>query len=280
MMKKKLAKRYTRLQLNITRPLFFVGALFLFVSCQSRSEKLYAAAYEKINQNQFSEAIQLLESSADLEKDNIKKTKAQFEAARLLRFELQDYEKALNILRTIVLESQDSKMRLLSQESICEIYFDHLQNYPEALKELLTLEPLLPETKKKETIRLKIAQAQRFSGNNQAALEYVDVALKTSTAETNSFMKLKAQIFQSLQKQDEALKIYEEIFRKDQKYFIDELLFAAVSSIHEEKNDYKAAIEYLEKNSDHINDKNYLELRIKKMREKQSNKPFSRGVRK
>lgn len=279
MMKKKPAKRYTRILLILTNSLYVVGSLFFLVSCQSRSEKLYAAAYEKINQNQFSEAIQLLESSVELEKDNIKKTKAQFEAARLLRFELQDYEKALKLLRTVVLQSQDSKMRLLAQESICEIYFDHLQNYHQALNELLILEPLLSETKK-EIIRLKIAQSHRFLGNYQAALEYVDVSLKNSLIEKNSFLKIKSQIYQVQQKFDDAIKIYEEIYKNDKTYFIENKLFAAVSNIHEEKKEYKQAIEYLETHSNEISDKNYLDLRIKKMKEKQINKPFSKGVRK
>lgn len=250
------------------------------LSCRSRSEKLYIQAYEKINQNQFVEAIELLESSAELEKDNIKKTKALLEAARLLRFEIHDYERALKHLRTVVLESQDQKLRLLSQEAIVEIYFDHTQNYKDALQELLILEPLLPESKKKDAVRLKIAQALHLVENNQAALEYIDGVLKNISSNKNVFIKTKAQILQSQKKLDEALKIYEEIFSKTPKYFIDENLFSAVSLIQEEKKDYKVAIEYLTKNAGHIADKNYLELRLKKLKEKQINKPFSRGMRK
>ena len=257
--------------------LIFIGAIF---SCQSRSEKLYTAAYEKINSNEFLEAVELLESSADLEKNNIKKTKAWFEAARLLRFEIHNYEKALKILRTIVLRSEDAKMRILSEEAIAEIYYDNLQNYHEALKEFLILEPLLSEPQKKESIRFKIAQALRLTGYNQAALDYIEISLKNSAAEPAQLLKLKAQIFQNQQKYDEALNIYEEIFQKNPKYFSLDNLFSSVSAIHEEKKDYKIAIEYLEKNSDRIIDKNYLELRIKKFKEKQINKPFSKGVRK
>ncbi len=257
-----------------------MAAMFLGFSCQSRSEKLYSEAYEKINQNQFHEAIDLLESSAELEKDNIKKTKALFEASRLLRFETQNYEKSLMHLRTVVLESQDPKMRLLAQESIAEIDYDHLQNYHEALKELLILEPLLQDQKKKEAIRLKIAQAQHALRNNAAALEYIEVSLKSSETEKNAFLKLKAQIFQAESKFEEALKIYEDMYSKTPDYFVRENLFSTVSNLQEEKKDYKTAIEYLEKNEKFITDKNYLELRIKKLKEKQNNKPFSRGARK
>ena len=262
--------------------LFFfiiVGSFFL-AGCQSRSEKLYNEAYEKINQNQFKEAVLLLQSSAELENNNIKKTKALFEAARLLRFEIQDYNEALIHLRIVVLTSEDEKMRLLAQESICEIYFDHLQNYQEALKELLILEPLLPESKKKHALRLKTAQSQHLSGNNQAALEYIDSALKILSTDSNPFLKLKAQVLQAENKFDEALKIYDLIYAKDTKYFISENLFYATSAIHEEKKEYKLGLEYLEKHASEIADKYYLELRTKKLKEKQINKPFTKGVRK
>lgn len=266
--------------LKFTGAAFFIIGAILFTGCQSRSDKLYAEAYEKINQNKFKDAIELLESSSELEKNNIKKTKALFEAARLLRFESQDYEAALKHLRTVVLSSEDEKMRLLAQESICEIYFDHMQNYHEALKELLILEPLLKESKKKELLRLKIAQSQHLIGSSQVAREYIDSVLKISGVDKNPFLKLKAQVLQSENKLDEALKIYDQIYNLSQKYFATENLFYVVSAIQEEKKDYKLGVEYLEKHSEEIADKNYLELRIKKLKEKQINKPFSRGVRK
>lgn len=264
---------------NFLMALVILPAAFIF-SCQSRSEKLYSAAYEKINQNEFKDAVELLESSAELEKNNIQKTKALFEAARLLRFEIHDYEKALSILRVIVLQSEDSKMRILSEEAIAEIYFDHLQNYNEALNEFLILEPLLKDPNKKEAVRFKIAQCLRLTGSNQAALDYIDISLKNNPDDPLQFFKLSAQIFQNQKKYDEALRVYEQILEKNPTYFWAENLFTAVSAIHEEKKDYKSGIEYLEKNSDRIPDKSYLELRIKKLKEKQINKPFSKGVRK
>ncbi len=45
----------------------------LFSACESRSEKLYKQAYDKISANQFLDAIDLLESSSDIEKDPEKK---------------------------------------------------------------------------------------------------------------------------------------------------------------------------------------------------------------
>jgi tetratricopeptide (TPR) repeat protein len=255
-------------------------AIGLTLSCQSRSEKLYSEAYEKISQNQFASAAKLLQASAELDKNNAQKTKALFEAARILRFEVHDYESALAIYRSIVLQSKDSKMRILSEEYIAEIYFENLQNYQVALQEFLILEPLLKDQKKKEAVRLKIAQSLWLTGNNEPALDYINLSLKNSAAEAHILLKLRAQIYQSQEKYDDALTAYDEIFKTNQSYFLQENLFTRVSSIHEDKQDYKVGIAYLEKHAAQITDKSYLELRIKKLKEKQINKPFSRGIRK
>lgn len=273
MMKKKLAKKYTKVFLA-------AGILAAFVGCQSRADKYYDEAYEKINQNQFLDAVQLLESSIELEKNNNKKMRAMFEMARLLRFEIQDYARALVQLKKIVLLAEDPKIRLLSQEAISEIYFDNLQNYEAALKELLVVEPLLQEPEKKEKIKLKIAQAYRLTGHSEGALEYIETALKQGAKQKVYFLKLKSQILQSQQKQDQALEVLSEVYKADPQFFEKDNMYLSTALIYEEKQDYKKAIEYLEQNQSKISDKNYLELRIKRLKEKQANKPFNKGMRK
>ena len=252
----------------------------LFSACESRSEKLYKQAYDKISANQFLDAIDLLESSADIEKDPEKKTRALFEAARLLRFEIQDYNKALMHLKKIVLESSDEKIRLLSQEAVADIYFDNLQNYPQALKELLILEPLIKDQSKKESIRLKIAKCQYLTGNGKVALEYIQSFLSQLTEMKKNFLLLKAQILQSMQKYEESLATYDIIVKLDPEYFKQENLYSNVSLVLEEKQDFKKALEYLQFNEKNFLDKNYYDLRTKRLKEKLTNKPLSKGVRK
>lgn len=250
------------------------------LSCQSRSEKLYNQAYEKINEGQYLEAVRLLEDSSELEKNNIRKTKALFEAARLLRFEIQDYNKALLYYRKIILSSEDARMRLSSQEAVTEIYFENLQDYETALRELLVLEPLEVDSKRKDLVKLRIAQSYQLMGNFEASMEYIEASLKNPSTQKNAFLKLKAQIFLAQKKYDESLKAYQEILASDEFYFEKENLYVAISMVYEEKEDYKTALEYLEKHKDKISDQNYYELRYKRLKERQINKPFSKGMRK
>jgi tetratricopeptide (TPR) repeat protein len=267
-MKTKLAKRYISL------------FLLLVFSCEPRSSKLYNEAYEKIGENRYLEAIDLLESSAALEKDDLKKTKALFEAARLLRFEILDFNKAIIHLKKIVLQSTDEKSRLLSQEAIADIYFDNVQNYSQALKELLVLEPLVADKEKKESVRFKIAKCQHLTGNSKTALEYIESLIKSLEFQKRHFLLLKAQILQAQERFEEALLVYNEIEQLDPEFFKKESLYSSISLVLEEKQDYAKGIEFLERNRQNFVDQSYWELRMKRLKEKQLNKPFSRGMRK
>lgn len=249
-------------------------------ACQSRAEKFYNLAQEKIEQRQYAEAVELLESSSELEKNNRVWSKTRFEIARIFRFEIHDYNKSLAVNRDLILKSEDASIRLLSQEAIAETYFENIQDYTTAVKEYLLLESIIKDAKKLEQIRLKIAQCYRYTGNLKTALEYIDVFLKSANSEKTAFLKLKAQTYSSLGDYDEAIKNYNIILSHFPKFFTDENLFVAVAMAYEEKQDYKAAISYLQQNKDKIKDQAYVDLRIRRLNEKLVNKPFTKGVRK
>lgn len=258
-----------------------LGAVaFSILACSPKSEKLYNEAYQEIESGHFRIAINLLEQSAKTEKNDRKKTKALLEAARISRFEMQDFQRALRLYREIILKSQDSSQRIGAQEAIAEINLENLQNYGQALSELLILEQLNLNSEQKEKIKLRIAQAQFLTGNQVAALEYVESALRTAKNDRRYFLKLKAEILMAQKKQTEAILIYEDLRKADEKFFAAENLYIATSIAYEEKEDYLTALSYLEKNKSRIQDVSYLELREKRLKEKISNKPLSRGRRK
>lgn len=249
-------------------------------ACQSRAEKFYHLAQTKIEQRQFADAVDLLENSAELEKNNRLWSKTNFEIARILRFEIQDYNKALLVYRELILKSEEVSIRLLSQEAIAEIYFENIQDYLTAVKEYLLLESLIKDPEKLERIRLKIAQCYRYTGSFKTALEYIEVFLNSAKTEKNSFLKLKAQTYTSLGQYDEAIKNYNLILTNDPKYFLNENLYVVVAMTYEEKQDYKTALAYIQQNKNKIKDGSYVDLRIKRLNEKLLNKPFTKGVRK
>jgi tetratricopeptide (TPR) repeat protein len=289
-MKIKLVKKFTKLDFSkktffktaalVSSSAVFILMTLFFVGCTPQADKLYNEAYREIESGHFRIALSLLERSAELETNDKKKTKALTEAARISRFEIQDFDHALRIYRQIILKSQDPRQRFNAQDSLAEIYLENLQNYSQALKELQILEQLDVGPELKEKTKLKIAQAQFLSGNSVAALEYIDAATSKNVSDKKPFLKLKAQALLSLKKYDDALAAYEEIRRLDDRYFASENLYIAASIVFEEKEDYASAINYLEKYQDQIPDKAYYELRIKRLKEKLVNKPLFKGRRK
>ncbi len=270
----------TKLVKKYINHILWMGAALLISACTPQSERLYSEAYSEIENGHFRIAIDLLERSAELESNNKKKTKALVEAARIARFEVQDYNRALRLNREIVLKSEDSKQRLNAQEVLAEIYLENLQNYGQALNELMILEQLVPDLLHKEKLRLKIAQAQFLTGNPKGSLEYIDASIKTANLEKKNFLKLKAQALIATQRFDESLVVYEELRTLDADFFAKENLYVAASIAYEEKQDYAAALAYLEKYHEQIKDKSYLELRTKRLKERLANKPLFKGRRK
>lgn len=275
-MKKKPAKKFTSAPVGAA---LLCGALLL-AGCKPPAERLYAEAYSEIEKGHFRIALDLLEKSASISSDNNRKYQYLTEAARIARFEVQDYERAIRFYRSIILKSEDETQRIRAQEAMAEIYLEDLQNYAAALKELQILEPLLADPAKKEKVKLRIAQALYLTGNNQQALEEINVSLKFSKAETLNLLKLKAQVLIAQKKYQEAIAVYEEIRQKDEKYFENENLFVATSVVYEENEEFAEALEYLDKYGDRIQDKAYLELRYKRLKERMINKPLFKGRRK
>lgn len=251
-----------------------------FSSCQSRAEKYFYLASEKSNERKFLDAVDLYERSAELEKNNRLWSRTNLEIARLLRLEIQDYNKALLVYRELILKSEDASVRLQAQENIAEIYFENIQDYVLAIKEYLLLESLVRDPEKLEKIRLKIAQGYRYTGNLNSALEYIDIFIKSAKITKNPLLKLRAQILQAKENFDQAMLEYNKLLQESPTYFKDENLYVAVAILLEEKEDYAAAINYLKQNAEKIKDSAFLELRLKRLYEKQKNKPFQKGVRK
>lgn len=271
-MKTKPAKRSTSFLLSY----FFV----LIVGCRPSSEKLYDQAHIESEKGHFRIAVSLLERGAKIEKENPARYRFLLEAARLARFEMQDYEKAIRIYKEVVLNSTDEPQRISSQKALAEVYFDNLQNYTQALKEMLVLEPRLKNQEDREALKLKIIRCLYLTGQNQQALEEINTSLSKVKYELLNFLKLKAQVLVAMKKYQEAIDTYQKIYDKDQRFFENENLFIAASVVYEENEQFESALKYLNKYEKQIKDKAYLELRYKRLKERMMNKPLFKGKRK
>lgn len=109
-------KKFTKLFLTL------VLTVTCLSGCKKQSERLYDEAYTEIEKGHYRIAVDLLERAAQEETNNVKKTKALVEAARIARFEIQDYKRVLKFNREIILSSEDMKQRIKAQEAVSEVY--------------------------------------------------------------------------------------------------------------------------------------------------------------
>jgi len=260
----------------------WLGGVILLsaVSCTPAADRIYKEARSEIERGHFRVGLDLLIRAAETEKNSELKFKHYLEAARIARFEVQDFQRAIRLNKEIILKSPDEKLRINAQESVAEIYFENLLDYAQALKELQKLEPIVKESEQRERVTLKICQALYLTGDPARALDEISLALRSAKTEVLSFLKVKAQAQVALKKYEEALATYEHIFQSNPQYFEKENLFMAVSVVYEEKEDYAAAIKYLNTYGEKINDKAYLELRHRRLQERLVNKPLFQGKRK
>ncbi len=272
-MKIRPAKKF----INLIAAILLIAAL---VGCKSRSEKFYAEAQSAIEKGHFRIGLDLLEKSFSTEKDSKVKYKYLIEASRIARFEIHDFERAIRYNREIIKGSESESDRLNAQEAIAEIYFENLQSFEMALKEYQILEPRYTDHKKKEKINLRLAQLLYYTGEYKLALEQAEGSLKYATEDVVAFLKVKAQIFLAQKEYEKCIQVYTEIRERNPTYFAKENLFIATSIVFEENEQYDKALEFLKENESEISDKAYLELRYKRLSEKQKNKPLSSGKRK
>ena len=277
-MKTKPAKR--SIKLFSFKKILFIAAAVLVAACSQKAENLYEQAYQEIDKGHFRIAADLLTRSADVEKNNNLKYKYLSEAARIVRFEIQDYPRAVRLFRQIILEADDISQRLTAQEAITEIEMENLQDYPEALKELQKLEPLQSDTKKKEKTKLRIAQTLYLTGQFEQALEEISSAQKIVTNYESNFLKLKAEVYLAEKKYKDSIATYDELRLKDPEFFSEENLYIAESIAFEEGEQYVEALAFLNKNEKSVKDKSYYDLRVKRLKENLANKPRFKGVRK
>ena len=255
--------------------------LLLVGSCTPRAERLANQAEKYLDSKDYLKGVELLEEASLLSRSNENWSKYNFEIARILRFEIQDYNKALLVLRKLILKSENADLRLKSQMAISDIYFENLQDYPAAIKEYLLLEPLIKNNDELITIiKFKIAQSYKYLGNYDLALDTIETAFKLNNSNITHLLKLKGQILQSKGNLNEALNTYVFLLKNHEKYFFKDNVYIDYILALEEKQDFTVALDFLKKFDAQIENKNFIDFKLKRFTKKQIDKPLAKGLRK
>ncbi len=256
--------------------------LFIFSSCSlSYQDVEYSRARSNEKTGDFKSALEHYSRIIKRDPDSDMAVISARNAARIALLEIKNFNKAIAFYKYLVVYSEDSKERFNSQKKIADIYFEKIGNYPQAIIEYGRLLKL-PHTKEDNYFfRTRIAKSHFQVNNFYQSLVEVNTLLEENPDKDKVFdLKLfKANIFLTTKKVDNAIKVFKELMTSNPKKAQSENVGINLSVAHEEKKDFKKAIEILESIKESYPTQEFIELKIKRLKERAENQPGAKGLK-
>lgn len=261
--------------------IFLVGLLGLS-ACSSQEKADFARAKRAVGKSHFQEALKSFDRVIKRDSGSDLVLESAREAARVSFYDLKDYKRAIEYYRYLVLHSPEPQERMQSQKTVATIYFDNLQNYAAAIDEFSKLIEMPHNDLEGYQYRLSMARAYYYMGNYFQALSEADAILAKKTDENIRFaaMTLKGDILVAQKDFNKAVTIFQTVMQEDPEKAMKEGVGLTLAGCYEENGDYKSAIKVLEGYRNKYNPPEYIELRIKRLQERQRNAPGAKGFRK
>lgn len=263
--------------------LFTAILISVVAACSSQEAADYGKARKAISEKHFRIALNHLERVIKRNSPQSKyPMEAARDAARISYYELKDYTKAAQFHHFIVLNSPDKAERLESQKQIASIYFNNLQNYQQAIIEFSKLQQMSHTDFEAAQYKLNIARAQYYLNNFFQSESEIDslLKLKSDPAVRFSAMMLKGNILVARKDFKQAAEMFKKLIEAYPEKAVQENVALVLAVCYEENDDFKSAIKVLEEHKSKYDSPEYIELRIKRLQERQRNAPGAKGFRK
>lgn len=259
-----------------------VFVMFYLSACSSQESSDYRQAQKAINQGHYRIALNYLDKVVKRNTKSEFTIEAAREAARISFFETQDYKKAVEYYQYLVLNSLDEKERLEAQKQISNIYFNNLQNYQTAIVEYSKLLQMPHTSAEAFQYRINIARSLYYVGSFFQAESEIDNLLNLTKDETTIFsaLVLKGNILIGRKEFKKATEILKGLLIQYPEKSSQENVLLMLALCYEEQLDFKKAIEILEKNRSLYKSPEYIDLRIKRLRDRLENAPGAKGFHK
>lgn len=233
-------------------------------------------------QGHFRIALSSLDRVLKRAPDGETAVKAARDGARISTLELKDYKRALDYHQFLVLHSEDPAERVAAQKQLAGIYFDQLQNYDKAIVEL---NKLIRDTESDADIakyKLDIARANYYQNNFFQAHSELDELLKLKVDDNEKFaaLVLKSNIHIAQREYTKAIEILKKVTSAYPDKSVQENVYQTLAVCYEEADNFAEAISTLEAVKDKYAQPEYIEIRIKRLKDRQKNRPGARGLRK
>ncbi len=267
-------------RLSIKPTVLFVIAAFLATGgCTSTEQREMSEAKSDIGRGHFRIALSHLDKIILRSPQSDLGIEAAREAARICFFELKDFPRAARHYQQIVLSSKNADERLLAQKQIVSVYFDQISDYPKAVVELNKLVAMLADPQDKMNYKIKLARAYYYQNNFSQAENEADEFIRSNPPKDQRFdmLLLKGNISLAEKNLPTAITVFRDLLSQYPERSAKDNVALTLSVCYEEVKDFRAAIEVLEKLKITHPVPEYLDLRIKRLRERLKNLPASSG---
>ncbi len=257
-------------------------ALFFFLACERPIQKEYKKAETEASSQNWRTAVSLFEDIVRTEPASAEALMSAREGARIASLEIKDVTRAIPLYRHLVLYSPEPKESLNAQKQIVDIVFAQIQDYPRAIEEISSLLQVETDVEERVAYRVKLARSYYHMNNfMQAAAELKELLRGAHDQKLDFEVKeLQANILIADKKYDEASVILRDLLTKHRDQAIRENVPMTLAVALEEQKDFKGAISILESVKASHPVPEYVELRLKRLRERLLNQPGARGWKK
>lgn len=204
------------------------------------------------------------------------------EAARISHYQLKKPADAVAFYKHVILYSSDSGDRIMAQKKLADLHFTQTLDYKQAVVEYSRLLDLPHSPQDDFAYRMTIARSYFYLSNFYQAQVEIDSILSRSYDKDLLFdaILLKANVFLTMKKLDEAVVTLRELTTKYPERSKTETIGLVLAVAYEEQKNFAKAIETLESIKDIYPKRNFIDARIKVLRERQSYLPGAKGLKK
>lgn len=270
-------------RIHITSVVMIFTTVIFLLSCTVSSEKLeFSRAEEAAQKNDSQTALTHYKNVVDRFIKTPMAIQAAKEAAQISHYQLKRPSESIFFYKHIILYSPTEKDRIDAQKKLADLLFTELLDYKQAIVEYSRLLDLPHGLGEDCSIRLSIARSYFYLANFFQALEETETILSKKYDSELMFdaTLLKANIFITTKKYDEAVGILKEIMSKYPERSKNETIGLVLAVTYEEQKNFSKAIETLESIKNLYPKKAFIESRIKTLKERQSYLPGARGWKK
>ncbi|MEI7972792.1 MAG: tetratricopeptide repeat protein [Bdellovibrio sp.] len=231
---------------------------------------------------EFEKAILDFEKVMVREPSSALAVKAARQSARVCYIHLKNFEKAAYFYRELVLNSPDADERLNAQKQIALIYTENISKPDVAVRELSKLLSMLKQPQERFLYRLALARSSYHLKNMTQSLLEIDELMreKTSGSDEFSLWVLKGNVHLAQKDLTKSAQAFEKAMQMDASRAVRENVAIQLAVAFEEMKDFEKAIRVLKNMKPYHPQPDYIEIRIRRLLERQRSQPGAMGFRK